>query len=1052
LYTGAIVTSAVNKSDDIYAFQNVSTPSIQYIYLNWTNNISASALIENAVLTLEHQENQLNMSVQLFDNNTWKNVCDPADTESDRIDTCDLSYLVNTVQEANQIRIRLKLEKTSACHEKLDLALINITYCTPSISDNLAPNIKLINPPNNTITNQTTINFQYNVTDQNNISFCELIINGTVYQTNHTVTRNITQTFTQILSQGMYHWNVNCTDIYGNEGASQTWNLVIQLPQQANDTTKPNVTLVNPANNSTDSDGQINFVYNVTDSSPISYCMLIINGSVYQTDNTITVNTTNNFNQNLPNGYYLWWVNCTDIYGNTGQSQTWSLWVNITPPNVTLGNATSCCCNLDLTTTPRTAEIGEKVLIVADVNVENTGIPAQPSNITQVNVTVYRVENNTQVLVVNNTPMAYLRDGLWYYSADEGFSVPGNYIASVTMITNQTPSFTKQTSYTFTVKDTGSGLYIQGVSPDLINLNQLTRLAAEVIYNGKPIDANKLTNALLEVEQLNGTINLYNLSNGLIVNNGILYADGLFNGTGVYYLNWTVDYLGEIRSAKEIVVVVDWDNKLSNISVNINDSSIKQVIDLINENKNYLLNLLQSMEFLNQFTQEQVFLVTDSVNSMTDIVNFLQEGKLTPQQAQEQFASLQAKIENELGSKLLGGAVAKIEVKNDKSKTTKILPWLIAALVILIAIIGGVKLARKRAAASGKASNDAGLTKEETAKSSGNIGVKGAGEKLYNILQIPRIKTYSVLTFILLAVLAMLKINNKLTGYVVAHTVSLLPAWNGNIFTSSSLLTIIILSSLIVLLVLGAKKTKMYIEVERKEADDRTKSIQQLIGTGNSSAGKIYGIYKKKKQQKQAEIKGSGTKTKIKVLDRKDDITKGIAPRNFSYHETIFTHNKKNEQETETEDDNNDAIKMPDAYVITDEMKQAIVKAAGAEMASNMTKQEIVNSGLSNYLNKHAEEPADYIQLPVRHRKTKGRVVRIFRLGTKDDFYPILECMRENKHIIIITAGALLEKDPETMKKFAKQLDYVGMVYDARLTALDDRNFAVIPGFARFDP
>ena len=126
------VTGKVNVSDDEYALQSVLV-SPKFIYLNWTNNISGN--IQEVALTLEHQEHKLNISLQWWNKTDWMKVCDIPEASSDTLDYCYLSNYINTPEKANQIALRLNLTSIDNSHEKLDWALLNITYCKVYDSD-----------------------------------------------------------------------------------------------------------------------------------------------------------------------------------------------------------------------------------------------------------------------------------------------------------------------------------------------------------------------------------------------------------------------------------------------------------------------------------------------------------------------------------------------------------------------------------------------------------------------------------------------------------------------------------------------------------------------------------------------------------------------------------------------------------------------------------------------------------------------------------------------------------------------------------------------------
>ena len=119
--------------------------------------------------------------------------------------------------------------------------LINYTETRQMILDNITPAISLINPVNNTLTKNNTINFTYYLLETN-IKNCTLYTNfsGTgLFQENLTdnspvsgINNNIT---VKTILDGLYIWNVRCYDLAGNDAFNST-NFTLDI-----DTTPPAV-------------------------------------------------------------------------------------------------------------------------------------------------------------------------------------------------------------------------------------------------------------------------------------------------------------------------------------------------------------------------------------------------------------------------------------------------------------------------------------------------------------------------------------------------------------------------------------------------------------------------------------------------------------------------------------------------------------------------------------------------------------------------------------------------------------------------------------------
>ncbi len=96
--------------------------------------------------------------------------------------------------------------------------------------DRDAPNITLLGPAEGySATGTTTVSFQYNASDNLNLTNCSLVLNGLITDYNSSAINN-TNTISRTLSAGSYNWNINCTDQVGNIGNSSIRSLTINSP------------------------------------------------------------------------------------------------------------------------------------------------------------------------------------------------------------------------------------------------------------------------------------------------------------------------------------------------------------------------------------------------------------------------------------------------------------------------------------------------------------------------------------------------------------------------------------------------------------------------------------------------------------------------------------------------------------------------------------------------------------------------------------------------------------------------------------------------------
>ncbi|MFH1424082.1 MAG: VCBS repeat-containing protein, partial [archaeon] len=165
---------------------------------------------------------------------------------------------------------------------------------------------------------------------------------------------NYTRNFS---STGTYEWNVSCFKS-GFATKNNESTLTVQ-ESGAPSNTAPVVNLVSPPNDTNTTDNTTTHTFNFTDNENLTAnCTLYYNSTPYgyneSTDNNTNTNIT--ANASVPEGFYLWWVNCTD--GELEANSTkWTInissndqpvinWVNDTPDPVVQGDVVNITANI----------------------------------------------------------------------------------------------------------------------------------------------------------------------------------------------------------------------------------------------------------------------------------------------------------------------------------------------------------------------------------------------------------------------------------------------------------------------------------------------------------------------------------------------------------------------------------------------------------------------------------------------------------------------------------------------------------------------------------
>jgi len=193
-------------------------------------------------------------------------------------------------------------------------------------------------PADNSNLSQSNIAVEVSVTEGNPVNITYVLHNDSA-ELNVTTYSMASQTSNtsinwQSLPDGTYTYNVTITDQANRQNISTTRTVNLE-------TVAPNVTLLSPADSATDTDGNVTFTYNVTDTNIVSNCSLFLAGSLNQTNTSIdkTSNTINFTVTNIAQSDTLsWYVSCRDNYNNNGNSSTYTL---DTYDNPATTNATS---------------------------------------------------------------------------------------------------------------------------------------------------------------------------------------------------------------------------------------------------------------------------------------------------------------------------------------------------------------------------------------------------------------------------------------------------------------------------------------------------------------------------------------------------------------------------------------------------------------------------------------------------------------------------------------------------------------------------------------
>lgn len=199
--------------------------------------------------------------------------------------------------------------------------------------DRTPPTITLNYPTPSEEIKQKNISFNFTAIDNYaSTIYCNLSINGEVNVSDIALSSG-TSTLVNVSGfiNGLYYWNVSCRDSAYNTNWSETRSFNVSIP--------PEVSLEYPLEEQWDNSENMTFYYYVSANAALTSCSLIINGQVNQTDYAPINEEYNNFTiYSIPEGLYLWSVNCTDETGLVGASVERNLTIDRKAPWIVLNS------------------------------------------------------------------------------------------------------------------------------------------------------------------------------------------------------------------------------------------------------------------------------------------------------------------------------------------------------------------------------------------------------------------------------------------------------------------------------------------------------------------------------------------------------------------------------------------------------------------------------------------------------------------------------------------------------------------------------------------
>src|SRR3989344_5804470 len=154
----------------------------------------------------------------------------------------NVNISTNDVEINCSVQSQFNLVNLSVYHNLLGTFAFNQTYNATgnlnstnftfnNVNDGVySYNCRSSDNSNNTFYSANNYTFNFNATDNFNLTSCSLLFNGATDQTDTTITQGISQSFTKSsIDNADYTWGVNCLDIAGNQNTSTIYDITVSV-------------------------------------------------------------------------------------------------------------------------------------------------------------------------------------------------------------------------------------------------------------------------------------------------------------------------------------------------------------------------------------------------------------------------------------------------------------------------------------------------------------------------------------------------------------------------------------------------------------------------------------------------------------------------------------------------------------------------------------------------------------------------------------------------------------------------------------------------------
>lgn len=227
---------------------------------------------------------------------------------------------------------------------------------------------------------------------------------------------------------------------------------------------------------------------------------------------------------------------------------------------------------------------------------------------------------------------------------------------------------------------------ILAMTTNIVGADQYLQLVILTKLGTKPLP--RPDNVVLVIKDASKTPTVFSLADSMRFNEGLVTMEGSFNGTGFYFLNWTVHYRGNQYDRVELVFVNDWDSRVKGMD--------EEIRALVADTQSYFDHLIAVIEHQDLLQSKDMKQLSDSMLRVSSLLENLADDNVTLMSARMELIHEKTLLRSTLSEEVLTLNLETPYLVTEHQANVSVIPIAVLVVVLLAGLFALNKIYMKK--------------------------------------------------------------------------------------------------------------------------------------------------------------------------------------------------------------------------------------------------------------------------------------------------------------------------------------------------------------------